>query len=312
MAYSQGGTIAATDYNGLAQTNSANVAWVWGTGFGANGYGQSTTGIGTLSAGATVTATQWAGLFNIINRCLGHQGGTQLMGGGNINAIAGSIITYWSNVASSVTTINNNAAGFGSQGSTTTGSTNVWNPTAGATDTLSAFVDTNVTFSSADSARYFFNTGGQINFVCSATDNAGTSRSTTLRDMINQVGGLSAFRNNGNGGRSGTGGTIVTNDTAKGYRTLAYNSAQVVVDNDVAGTYSSHNVQLQMFSSSNDTTNGANGLSFVFRLYIYAPADDAFGGAINLSVSTRADIVYPETTYLTSVWGTPSISFDNT
>jgi hypothetical protein len=311
MAYINGGTISATDYNGLAQTNTANVAWVWGVGFGANGYGQSTTGISTLSTGTVVTATQWAGLFNIINRCLGHQGQTQLMGGGNINAVAGAVITYWSNVSSSVTTINNNAAGFGSQGGTTTGTNDATNPTAAATVALNYFRDVNVTFSSANAARYFFNAGGQINFVCSATDNAGTSRSTTLRDMINQVGGLSAFRNNQNGGRSGTGGTIVANVTTFGYRSLTA-SAQTVVDNNVAGVYSAHDVKIQLFTNSLDTTNGARGASVVFRLLISAAADDTFGGSINLTVNVRADVVAPETTYLTNVWGTPTITFDST
>lgn len=310
MAYLQGGTIAATDYNGLAQTNTANIAWVWGTGFGANGYGQSTTGISTLSAAATVTATQWAGMFNIINRSLAHQGQTTLMGGGNINAIAGSIITYWANVASSVTTINNNAAGFGSQGGTTTGTNDATNPTAAATVALNYFRDVNVTFSSADAARYFFNTGGQINFICSATDAAGTARSTTLRDMINQVGGLTAFRNTQNSGRSGTGGTIVTNDTTFGYRSLTA-SAQTVVDNNVAGVYSTHDVKLQLFTNTLDTTNGARGASVVFRLLVTAPADDVNGGAINLTVNVRADVISPETTNLTNVWGTPSITFDS-
>jgi hypothetical protein len=311
MTYASGGLIQATDYNGLAQTNSANVAWVWGVGFGDAGYGQSITQISTVSAGATVTATQWQGLFNIINRSLGHQSGAaaRLAGGGNIN-VAGDTITFFSNVSSSVTTINTNRGLFNAQGSTTTGTTDATNPSAAATSAFSYFRDTNVTFSSANAARYFFNAGGQINFVCSATDNAGTTRSTTLRDMINQVGGLGAFRNTTNTGRTGTGGSIVTNNTSFGYRNLT-TSAQTIVDNDVGGTYSTHDVKLQLFSNSIDTTNGANGASVVFRLLATAPADDSFGGSINISLSVRADIVFPSTTYLTNVWGTPTITFDS-
>jgi hypothetical protein len=120
--------------------------------------------------------------------------------------------------------------------------------------------------------------------------------------MINQVGGLSAFRNNSNGGRTGTGGTIVTNDTTKGYRQLT-GSLITIVDNNVAGTYSAHDVKIQMQRTDSTTTNGANGLAFKFYVPITAAADDAFGGAINLSVTSRVDIVYPSTTYLTNSWG---------
>jgi hypothetical protein len=67
-----------------------------------------------------------------------------------------------------------------------------------------------------------------------------------------------------------------------------------------------------VFTASNDTTNGANGNQVTFRLLMSANADDAFGGAINLTVNVRADIVPPSTTNLSNVWGTPTISFDST
>lgn len=313
MAYESGQVIAATDYNGLAQTTvGGNVAFVLGTGHGAVGYGQSTTGIATVSSAAIVTATQWSGLIFLVNRALGHQSGAaaQLGSGSNIGVAAGATITAFANVATAVTTINTNAALFDAQDSTTTGTTDTTNPTAAAQSAFSNFRDVNVTFSSANAARFFFNAGGQINFVCTATDNAGTTRSTTLRDMINQVGGLGAFRNTTNAGRTGTGGTIVTNTTAFGYRNLTA-SAQTIVDNNVSGTYTAHDVKLQLLSNSIDTTNGANGASVVFRLLTTAPADDEFGGSINLSISVRADVVFPSTTYLTASWGTPTITFDS-
>jgi hypothetical protein len=313
MAYATGQVIAAADYNGLAQTTTGgNVAWVLGTGHGAAGYGQNTTGIATVSSTATVTATQWSGLIYLVNRALGHQSGAaaQLGSGSNIGVAAGATITAFANVATAVTNINANVALFAAQGSTTTGTTDTTNPTAGAQSSFSYFRDVNVTFTSANAARYFFNAGGQINFVCTATSGANNTRSNTLRDMINQVGGLGAFRNTTNTGRTGTGGTIVTNITAFGYRNLTA-SAQNIVDNNVAGTYSSHDVKIQLLSNSIDTTNGSNGASVVFRLLTTADADDEFGGSINLSISVRADVVFPSTTYLNDVWGTPAITFDS-
>lgn len=302
MAYSTGGLIEATDYNNLINgTNQLNT--VWGVGFGDAGYGQ--TPISTVAATNVVTATQWATLINVLNNTRAHQTGS----GSGISAVtAGQTISYLSTLQTQVNNAYTSRGSFASQGSTLTGTASNWNPNAGATVGFTSFIDTNISFTSAQAARYFFNAGGQINFFVSAVDNAGTSRSITLRDMINQVGGLGAFRNTTNSGRTGTGGTIVTNNTAYGYRNLA--TYTVLVDNNVAGVYSSHDVQIAMFANNSDTTNGAICSSFVFRLILSVAADDAFGGAVNLSVATRADIVYPETTYLTDVWGTPTITYD--
>jgi hypothetical protein len=65
MAYSQGGLIAATDYNTFINgTNQLNT--VWGTGTGDAGYGQ--TALSAVSSSGKVTATQWASLINTPNR----------------------------------------------------------------------------------------------------------------------------------------------------------------------------------------------------------------------------------------------------
>lgn len=310
MAYSSGGLIEATDYNNLARNNASNIAWVWGTGFGTSGYGQNTSQLATVAATNTVTATQWAGLFNIVNRCLGHQSGAaaQIAGGGNINAVAGEVITSFANISTAVTTINTNKALFNSQGSTVTGTTQTWNPTAVTTSALNQFQDTNVNFASGDAARLFFNAGGQINFVCSAVDNAGTTRSTTLRDLINQAGGITAFRNTTNGGRSGIGGTEATNNTGIGYRNMA--SFNEVVKITAGGAYASDYVTIHAWSDALNSTNGAVSSTVQFRLAVVSAAD-TFAADVNLTVSVRADIVYPETTYLTTVWGTPTVNFDN-
>jgi hypothetical protein len=257
----------------------------------------------------TVTATQWATLINRLNSVRSHQTTSPT---GIIAVTAGQRIDHLSTLQTEVNTAFTNRGSFGAQGSTLTGATDSTNPFTNSTAGMSYFRDTNVTFSSANAARYFFNAGGQINFVCSASNNGiSNDRNNTMVNMINQVGGLTAFRNTTNGGRSGTGGTIVTNNTNFGYRNLVFNSGTTLVDNDIAGTYSAHNVGILVFSQSNDTTNGSNGNSFVFRLFFSLPNDDAFGGNFNIILNVRADIVFPSTTHLTNVWGTPTITFDS-
>ena len=73
MAYSSGGLIQATDYNGFASTTaSANVNDIWSTGAGDKGWGQSA--LSTVSAAGTVTATNWASLVNTCRANLKQKG----------------------------------------------------------------------------------------------------------------------------------------------------------------------------------------------------------------------------------------------
>jgi hypothetical protein len=141
MAYSTGGTIQALDYNlltwggnatGTYTSTPSNLAWVWGVGNGAVGYGQDATAMTVVSVGSTVTATQWSTFVQRLNLTLGHQSGAgaQLASGSNIGITAGATIAAFANVDAAVTTVNTNAALFTAQGSTTTGTTDTTNPTA--------------------------------------------------------------------------------------------------------------------------------------------------------------------------------------
>lgn len=311
MTYAQGGLISATDYNGLAQTNAANVAWVWGVGYGANGYGQSTTGISTLTVGTLVTATQWTGLFNVINRCLGHQGGTQLMGGGNLNAVAGSIITYWSNVSTAVTTINNNAAAFGSQGNTTTGTSFVAYANALSKIDYIAYVATrSVTFASADAARYFFNAGGEINFIISSVDNKdATARSADTVTLVGtNLGGLNSLRNTQTSGRAGTGGTLNTNNTTQGYRNLSNVQITFAQVTSTGAAYTTDFANIRVRTNGTQGTTGDTGTIIYFDLGLNLPEVGALNSSLSVGINHRIDIVKPETTYLNDVVGTITVA----
>ena len=70
MAYQQGDTITASDYNTLI----GNINTIIGTGSGNSGYGLSE--ISTVAAGATITAAQWNSLLSGLQKGAGHQGST--------------------------------------------------------------------------------------------------------------------------------------------------------------------------------------------------------------------------------------------
>ena len=322
MAYTTGGLIQAQDYNWLTwggnvtstyTTSINNLAAVWGVGTGDYGYGQDVSAISALSVagGVTVTATQWAGLVYTLNKALGHQSGAaaRLASGSNIGIVAGETIAAFANVASSITTINTNRALYSAQGTTTTGINFDDAVSTAAALTAQAYGTRTVTFASADAARYFFNAGGQLNYVVSTPTAAGTGRNADFVGLIGGLGGWGQL-NTTSTGRTGTGQTLNTNSTTFGYRNNVLNTwTSVVAITSTATSYTADTAAIQVQTTSSDTTRGANGLTVQFRT-LYTIADHTYDDQITVTHRVRVDIVYPETTYLTATapWGVPVVS----
>ena len=309
MAYSSGGLIEATDYNNfLNGSNQLNK--VWSTGNGNAGYGQSA--LSTVSAGGTVTATQWATLINTLNSTLTHQSGS---GSGISAPTAGSTIAYLSALSTSIGTAYSNRLNKASNGSTSTGS--VYSPNVTSTNTVStqtiSFTRT-VSFSSGDAARYFFNCGGYINFVTtSAVSNDGSGRSNDLATTIGTyLGSVTGFGAAGNNGRTGTGGTLNTNATTLGYFGLTTSGQSAVVVNSTTYPYAGDSAQVNFRSNgSNLSGNGDAGSIVYIDGYAASPVYsglDAWNHSINVTWNYRIDIVYPESSNLTNSWGTVTVS----
>jgi hypothetical protein len=320
MAYTASGDlIEAWDYNRLTWGGNAtgtytstpsNLAYVWGVGNGATGYGQDATAMTVVAAGDLVTATQWSTFVQRLNLCLGHQSGAagQLAGGGNIGVTTGATIQYFANVATAVTTVNTNAALYTAQGSTTTGANFDDAVSTAAALTNQVYGTRTVSFASANAARYFFNAGGQLNYVVTTPTAAGVGRNAAFVGLIGGLGGWGQ-RNTTATGRTGSGQTLGTNSTTFGYRNNVLNTATTVVSvTSTAASYTADTAAIQVYTTSSDTTNGANGLNVVFRS-LYNLVDKTWDDTINVTHRTRVDIVFPETTYLTSSpWGTPSVT----
>jgi hypothetical protein len=310
MAYSQGGLIAATDYNGfVAGTNQLNTVWSVGTGDA--GYGQ--TAISQVSTGGTVTATQWATLINTLNTTLTHQSGS---GSGIGATTAGSTIAYLSTLATNVNNSYTNRLNFAAQGATTTGAVYSPNITAANNTTYgtATVFQRVVTFSSGDAARYFFNAGGQINLVItSVSNNDGTARSADAASTIGTyLGGVSAFRAHSNAGRTGSGGTLNTNNTSFGYYNLTSSNVITQQVTSTNGTYT--NTVAQVYFGSNGTNLAGNGdAGSVINIYLnFTDGHNNFAGGfndtLNITINHRVDIVYPESTNLSNTWGTVTVS----
>ena len=288
MSYSQGGLISASDFNGIANgTTGANIAWVWGTGYGTTGYGQSTSALASLASGATVSAAQWSGMLGVLNNCLGHQHSStyQL---GPLNYTAGQTITYFANVLTAATGINvsGNISAYSATGAGVTASFSA-NPSvgAGAAYNNADVVTRTVTFASAAQARYFFNAGGSIKFSCyTTTSSTSNAETTSVVGMVNALGNLT-INNSVYTTLSTALATKVGNDAGSGAYTADYSNVRVATN------------------SVNSSGAGDYGYIITIKLGINTTAHSSFNSGWNITIPHSIVVTPPETTYLSNVWG---------
>lgn len=305
MTYSSGGLISATDYNTLVGSNSTTagtINYVWDTGNGQFGYGQGA--VAAVSVSSTVTATQWSTMLNALNRCLQHQSGSGASLG-PLNYTAGSVITAFANVVTGNTTINTNKLSFNAtRGATTTGSNlDKAYTTEGAT--MSHTIT--VTFASADQARYFFNAGGRLSLVCSqAGDFVANAKETNWATLINAIGTIHLDQLDST--RTGTGETLTTNGLAIGYWDLTTVNQTLLRLTDDTAPYTANYIDIFAKVAGVAGSNGGLGTQVIFQIdYVDGSADGGFNDGISGTVRNRIDIVKPETTYLSDVWGTITV-----
>lgn len=322
MSYASGGTIQANDYNNLAWGGNTtgtysptikNIAYVMGTGNGVRGYGQTITAINAVTAAGTVTATQWAGLVHTLNKALGHQGGTLLASGSNIGITAGATITAFANVATSVTTIDTNANVAGSSGTTTTGTgLNTTVSWANSTGSQSTNFTRTATFASADQARYFWNAGGFLSVVLTASNLNGTSRSGDVVTLFQTNAGGFTVKNANCTPRTGTGGTLNSSSSTLGYWALTTANQTMLDLNSASATYEYQSTKLliQLKTNGRQGSNYDNGtiVTFDFTLSDTAQTNSNFNDVVSVTATVRVDVVFPETTYLSNSWGTVTIA----
>jgi hypothetical protein len=317
MAYSIGGLIQATDYNGFVSTTAgANINATWGAGTTSAGYGQ--TALATVSTGGTVTAAQWASLVNTVASMASHQGTTITA---RTAPTAGTVIAVLAAVNTDITNCFNNrgnAVASGSQFTGWTGTNSKTGTTSGATWTIT-FTNT-VTFASANAARYFFNAGGRIklDFSKTATGQTGDPEwndlANTLCGDIFFTGGafsqtIAGTAYTGTTKIGGT-GTPTTLTTTTGYFDLTAGAAATTIYQQAADTapYTNNFIRVQVALSA-----GSDVLTFT-TLWSASDGDPISGGTASSGATpgtaptTICTYFPPSTTYLTASWGTPSIA----
>ena len=315
MTYTAGSTIEATDYNTFISSGGSNINTVWGSGSLTYGWGQ--TGLASVAATNTITASQWASLVNTL-ASMGSQTGTALTS--RTAPVAGNNISILPAVLTDIincTTNRGNAAGSGSQYTGWTGTNSKTSSTTGAFTIT--FTNT-VTFPSAAQARYFWNAGGLVKIQVgkSATGQTGDPEwndlATTLCGAIFISGGVAT---QSIAGTSYTGttqiggtGTPTTLATTTGWYDLTAGAGATTVYKQFADSspYTSNYIQHTLAKGA-----GADTL-VISTTWVNAEGDTISGGtaASGATVGTAPCTIVtyypPSTTYLTNSWGTPSVA----
>jgi hypothetical protein len=230
MAYQQGDTITAADYN----TFASNVNAVIGTGSGAKGYGLSE--ISSLSAGATITAAQWNSLLSGLQKAANHQD-TTLTNASNTVTTGGNILPL-SNLAADITLIDTNADNVDAsnmstaQAGITSSRTSSWSGTITHTFT--------VDFGNQNAARHFFNSSGKIHMLIARSGGSSTDQNTAWTNLGSGLGTVTMNATD----TTKSGGTYGTN-TNVGFRDLTSSNQTIMSAPIGSGDYTANDILIQ-------------------------------------------------------------------
>lgn len=323
MSYAQGDLIEASDYNNIIGANTSvnpstlHAVWAWGA--NSRGYGQ--TPISNVSVAGTVTATQWATLVNTINSANLHIRNTN---SGLTANTAGQIIGHSGGLPIAITRLNQdrllfatNSAVIANHNSLT--AYNAWVVAApGATTSNTRSFGANVQFGTAgstgaDRARFFFNAGGRLKFNVSAVNNLGAgSRSAAIVNLFTYLGGVALFGANTNAGRTGTGGTLGTNDTTDGYYNATIANATIVSVTSTTTNYTTDTATITYRTNGPRGSFNDNGdiLSFWVNITSTTGGDSSgsFDDSINVTPTVTVDVSYPEVTNIANTWGAVTVT----
>ena len=288
--------IVVADYNSIR----AKVVSILGTGSANSGYGQLVQS-SDVSISSRVTVNEWANLYYDITNCYVHQTGavppsaTSAVEGATViyNATT-SPITQYDTFANTV--VSNKFSVHSSQLYTTSHgtATEVWPGVYGTYWNSKLTCTVTVTFSSANAARYFFNSGGEVRFTSSLTGSTANAQTINWTSFLTSV-GTKAF-----GGNKPNTGTD-PNDNTNFYRLS--NAYSVWTTSSSSSPYTSNVYRIQAKSNVADNSTGtATQIDFLIEWidgYVdpdtgvsgpgqSTPPGDEVYGRINLNVTTAA------------------------
>lgn len=293
MAHSKGNSPSNVDYNtyiGTTGVTSAyassvaatqKVAALLGVGFGDRGYGQSTPLLTAVSQGDQIKAVDWLNLSTAIANIATQQGtstsllppSSEFVTGKTIVAEVIATTPYdFPTIIANIDTNRNIAAAGGmsltSNALTITRATTWGSGSTGITCTASA------TFSSEDSARYFFNSGGALNLIL-AHPSVATTQDSNWNTILSALGTVSFSAHNTT--RSGSGGTPAT----VGYYELTTTPQTILNGANIGtGSYTANGLLIEAWATAIPGVNGGKGTVINLRITLTDGHINAFSDVV--------------------------------
>jgi hypothetical protein len=305
MAYTAGDTILATHYNSFVSDFNT----IWGTGSGENGWGQSNT-LSTVSAGDTVTATQWATLLARCTTAATHCGTS-------ITSItspsAGDTISAFTALAANITAISGEGLNPKSKHVADTGNyadtTSSTNGTASwTTSTVHIFT---LTFAGGDEARYYYNAGGSTRLTFSRAGGTSHTKNTEWANLATACGTV-IFAVQGTT-KSGGSGSTTTLATTIGYQDMTTSDQTLFKQMEGDNPYTSNYILVEAKTNAVDSDgNGDNGNILTLKVSWVDAAGDTFDDTVDGTVTDTITHRTPNTNTLNNASWSAAPSYSST
>ena len=215
MGYVAGEKILDDEYNTFVNSSSSPFGYNHFAGTGSGVYGLGQAAIPTVTAGDTITASQWNTLFTSMDNIANHTNDTltsrEQVSAGDTIAIRAAVAADLATLAASVAAGSPNATALATNAVGTSTNSATWNSTS--------TIERSVTFANADKMRHFFNAGGKIRIDPSCITGIDGLKDDVFNDLTTTATGnldIGAQATT----RSGSGETLTTNGLANGFYDL--------------------------------------------------------------------------------------------
>jgi len=267
MGYVAGEKILDDEYNTFVNSSSSPYGYnhFAGTGSAAYGLGQAT--IPTVTAGDSITASQWNTLFTSMDNIANHTNDTlttrSQVSAGDTIAIKAAVEADLATLAASV------AAGSPNATALTTSSALQTVTTASEGWDTSATQEVSVTFASADTMRHFFNAGGKVRVVISTAQASTNPKDQAFIDLGTALGNIDIAAQSTL--RSGSGEGLTENGLANGFHDLTTSYTTLITLTSDNTNYTSNTVSI---SAKLDAAVGSATVMTI-KMDATDPADDS-------------------------------------
>ncbi len=292
MAYAAGDSILDDEYNVFVNSSTSPYGYNHFAGTGATVYGLGQTAIPVAVAGEKITAAQWnlliTGMTNIANHTNDTMTATSVAA-----LVAGDPIKVRSAIATDLASLAAEVAGGSTSATAFTTSSALQTSSASAQWYTNHTVEQSVTFTNANTMRWFFNAGGKIRVAVDRTGNGGTGGGATSKDtdwdgIFTSLGNLDI--NSLTSTRSGSGQTLTTNNLSNGFQDATTSYQTIIKLTADTSPYTSN--YIEVFFKCDATGSGGSATKMTVKTDLRdGAADTTFTSGNTSSVDATANRV---------------------